>query len=923
MTQGKFSIVVALFEVEEYVQSFLESLKNQTYPFKDLDIVIVDDGSPDESMNIVDEWVRKYPDVIRAIRKSNGGPGSARNAGLELARNEWVTFPDPDDTLHPGYFSEVIKVLAKDKSERIEMVTTRLVQHVDGTIKTNHGHPLDWKFRSGNRLIDLNSNPDFVQLSGGTVFVRLSVVKKANLRFDERIRPKFEDANFIGRYLALVPNPVVAVVASARYFYRKRSDGSSLIQSSWSNPGVYNIVPDLGYLGLLKAVKEIRGYVPRWTQAMIIYELVWAYAEQKNMHSVTGAASDEQKLTFLSYFDEILSYFDKATILEFGTISQGWIFHNILLSGVGDKNIEPPTVIRWAIDSQRELIKYSYVFQGDMPHERIEINGSVVKPIAEKVIAYDFFGRTGLFERAIVVPYGELRVHLDGQLTNITSTTPLPKRGRVYPLGLPRTNAENIAAKDSPNSVEVEPTEPLESSRKQDTKSTRSALRKLSLYRKIDDKVSIQALLLHKSKRMAAIDAVSRIGLRLAKKSMNSIANSKHASDINYAGSEAAAIRFKNAWILIDRKDRGDDNAEHLYRYLARSRPDINAWFVVQRDSSDWNRLSKDGFRLLPYGSHEAAIALRYASFNISSHADRDIQYPPHHRRFGASKAKIVFLQHGVTKDDLSRWLNQKKIELMITATKDEYLSIAGDNTNYKLTSNEVMSTGFPRHDELRRLTIAAAESERRNILIAPTWRQYLTSVFDSGLAIDEISAEFEHSDFGRNWLMLLNDAKLARIASEKKLRIKFLAHPNFASIVPYLNLPDYIDVLDFSAIRVQEELVSAAILVSDFSSLAFEGAYAGANIVHFQFDGDEIFRGGHVYRKGYFNYETDGFGPRVTTVNALVEHIERMVIENFVRPKKYEEHITSAFEFWDQGSCGRVAAAIENLNRPWWTSKP
>src|SRR5699024_11895141 len=68
----------------------------------------------------------------------------------------------------------------------------------------------------------------------------------------------------------------------------------------------------------------------------------------------------------------------------------------------------------------------------------------------------------------------------------------------------------------------------------------------------------------------------------------------------------SAPIRrmFANAWVLMDRDVNANDNAEHLFRYLRKRRRDINAWFVVEKDSSDWARLRAERFqRLIPYGS--------------------------------------------------------------------------------------------------------------------------------------------------------------------------------------------------------------------------------------------------------------------------------------------------------------------------------
>ena len=251
-----------------------------------------------------------------------------------------------------------------------------------------------------------------------------------------------------------------------------------------------------------------------------------------------------------------------------------------------------------------------------------------------------------------------------------------------------------------------------------------------------------------------------------------------------------AATKYKDAWILMDRIGRADDNAEHLYRHLQRERPDINAWFLLDRKSSDWDRLAADGFKLVEYGSDESVLLYLNASFKISSHANGNVEFPVSRRRFGNGTARFVFLQHGVIKDDMSLWLNGKDIRLMVTASVAEHESIAGDLNNYKLTPHEVKPTGFARHDALLRAAKASPLEERRTILVAPTWRQYL----GKELAAAESDAErvriFEQSEYGSAWLTLLRSPELRERCLATGEQIVFLPHPELEVMVPLLDLP-------------------------------------------------------------------------------------------------------------------------------------
>jgi glycosyltransferase involved in cell wall biosynthesis len=92
----KVSIVVPVYNVEDYLRDCLESLANQTY--KNIEIICVNDGSTDASQQILNEYKEKYDNIV-VIEKTNSGVSSARNVGLEHARGDYVTFVDSDDFL--------------------------------------------------------------------------------------------------------------------------------------------------------------------------------------------------------------------------------------------------------------------------------------------------------------------------------------------------------------------------------------------------------------------------------------------------------------------------------------------------------------------------------------------------------------------------------------------------------------------------------------------------------------------------------------------------------------------------------------------------------------------------------------------------------------------------------------------------------
>lgn len=108
------SIIVPIYKVEEYLDRCVESLVNQTY--SNLEIILVDDGSPDNCPKMCDEWAEKDA-RIKVVHKKNGGLSDARNAGLGNATGEYIAFVDSDDWVENTYIEYLYRALKENDSE--------------------------------------------------------------------------------------------------------------------------------------------------------------------------------------------------------------------------------------------------------------------------------------------------------------------------------------------------------------------------------------------------------------------------------------------------------------------------------------------------------------------------------------------------------------------------------------------------------------------------------------------------------------------------------------------------------------------------------------------------------------------------------------------------------------------------------------
>lgn len=373
--------------------------------------------------------------------------------------------------------------------------------------------------------------------------------------------------------------------------------------------------------------------------------------------------------------------------------------------------------------------------------------------------------------------------------------------------------------------------------------------------------------------------------------------------------------RFKGAWVLADRRDQANDNAEVLFDYLREHRRDINAWFVIDRNTSAYAELKRSGARVLPFGSARHFGLMKQTRVFICSQSDDDSMLPFGPRHMTRSWL-FVYLKHGVIHTDHYRRFNPKQIDLIVTATRDEHERLSDDGGRYRFTESETALTGMPRHDRLLRAVERASAtggSNRRVLLLAPTWRIYLAQKnYDQSWSVGE---NFASTRFARSWSALLNDERLRAICEDNDLEPVFLMHPRFQRHSAQFRAPSWVTLATYDD-DVSGLIARTALMVTDYSSLAFEAAFVGAPTVYFHFDRDEFFSGGHSSQAGSFDYEHQGFGPVVERLDDVFPVIDEMLDEESDRRNEYQQRVQGLYGSHDDRACERVTAEIERRLR-------
>lgn len=343
----------------------------------------------------------------------------------------------------------------------------------------------------------------------------------------------------------------------------------------------------------------------------------------------------------------------------------------------------------------------------------------------------------------------------------------------------------------------------------------------------------------------------------------------------------------------MDRQDISGDNGEHLFNYAINQKDGIRKYFVIKKDSEDYSRLKKEyGNDILDFGSFKHKYLYLISDKIMSSHPDDFIlnPFPQRNRRFlsGFLTIKKYFLQHGVGKYDMSRWLRKydKNLYLLLTVSDLDYNSFAGDSYNF---DKEVVQTlGFPRYDNLTN------ENLKKQIVIIPTWRSNLNT------RDDLITSEYIH-----RWNSLLNNEKLINHAKERGYDIVFKPHPKS---IEYLDLFDTHNVKLDDVKGYHQILCDSALMITDYSSVAFDFAYLEKPVVYYQY-GDDY----HFDPETAIATDEADFGEIIKDEDALVDKIISYLDNDCKMEDEYVDKVNKFFKYTDKNNCKRVYEWIYN----------
>lgn len=350
-------------------------------------------------------------------------------------------------------------------------------------------------------------------------------------------------------------------------------------------------------------------------------------------------------------------------------------------------------------------------------------------------------------------------------------------------------------------------------------------------------------------------------------------------------------LKNDKIYLVGERKDECQDNGYHFFKYVRENHKEDKFYYCITKNSEQLKKINYLG-NIVYYKSFRHYLYYILSYKLICAHVgsctpDSPIVWKAEEKNL--IRKNRIFIQHGIIKEYIPSLIKENSsITTFICGAKPEYEFVKNEFGYYE---QNVKYLGLCRFDSLHDFKV------KNQVLVMPTWRQWFGMDGNNEMS----DKEFISSQYFNSYNELINSKKLDSILEEHDMELVFYPHNEMQR---YLRLfkSKYrrIKIADKNNYDVQTLLKESKVLITDYSSVAFDFAYMKKNIIYYQFDKEKYYL--NHYNEGYFDYKRDGFGQVVNTIDELINEIRKSLYEKY----KYEERVNSFFELNDQNNCER-----------------
>ncbi len=351
------------------------------------------------------------------------------------------------------------------------------------------------------------------------------------------------------------------------------------------------------------------------------------------------------------------------------------------------------------------------------------------------------------------------------------------------------------------------------------------------------------------------------------------------------------------------------DNSYYFFRYCMEADVEKKLqgriYYIIDKNSPDLEKLMPYKDHLIYFMSFRHKLYLLACKLMVSTdtrkHAyawRKRMSFIDHFLRH----KPLVFLQHGVTAFKKVDYIYGKgkfgECNIFVT-TSDYEKEIVRKNFGYQ--EHEIAVTGFARWDVLED---CSQKEKDRMILIMPTWRNWLEEV-------DEET--FKESDYYKEYYALLNSVELKESLEREDLKLCFYIHPKFRDyIAEFHTEDDRIEIIPFGSQPLNEIMMRCRLLVTDYSSVAWDVYYQKKPVIFYQFDLAKY----EEAHGSYMDMSKELFGPQVKSSSDLIKKLEEFARKDFALDQAYLDQHSYYFKYVDHDNSKRIVEAIADYRK-------
>ncbi len=349
-------------------------------------------------------------------------------------------------------------------------------------------------------------------------------------------------------------------------------------------------------------------------------------------------------------------------------------------------------------------------------------------------------------------------------------------------------------------------------------------------------------------------------------------------------------VKFQNLWLFCERGYEAQDNAFLFFEYLQSQKIPVNSAYLINSPDDQKNEFLKQTGRVIRYNSFEHKIAFCLCKKAFSTHIGFiepwNIKL---YKLLSFRSLQYVFLQHGITYQDISKYVKKSIscIDIFIVSSEYEFQNI--QSPAYGFTENEIKITGFARFDRL----INESFGPTKDLMFMPTWRREIESERD-----------FLNSNYYQTLRSLIENPEFHEILGTNGMKLKLILHPEFQKYHAHFKLNSkVIKIVQTENSILQNEIISSSLLITDYSSVFFDFAYVGKPIIFYKFDDHSNYK--------HSDFDFSEVGELVSSELHLIETVDGYIDTRFEVPEKYKNFANSFFKYIDNKNCDRILKSL------------